>query len=164
MGIATRCLPAAAGGFRGWRKPGADHNLIVNVIGGIGVPRHDAASSIGWSTSRDSRGLGGDKIDSKPPRWRSRGGSAYATPQIGWHETNASRMFATLSAQQRFGRLTGTSRNVAILPGPICAQMRLMIGIAVEMCRRYPQFHPRNPRAATLRTYLSPNSGRWSVA
>ena len=43
----------------------------------------------------------GDKIDSKQPRWRSRGGSAYA-PQIRWRETYASGMSAKISAQRRF--------------------------------------------------------------
>jgi hypothetical protein len=163
MDITTRCPPAPTGRHRGWRKPGADHKSRRQRH--RWYPRHASRCCflIGWSP-QFARARSGDKIDSKLPRWRSRGGSAYATPQIRWRETSASRMFAILSARRRFGRLTGTSRNVAILPGPICAHMRLRIDNTSETCRRYPQFHLRNLRAATLRTYLSPNSGRWSVA
>src|SRR5207247_9410736 len=54
---------------------------------------------------RFARARGGDKIDSKLPRWRSRGGSAYAAPQIRWGETNAWGIVARLLAQRRCGWL-----------------------------------------------------------
>ena len=45
-----------------------------------------------------------------------------------------------------------------------CRQSPLPIDIVGEACGRYPQLHLRKRKAATLRTNLSPNSGRWGVA
>jgi hypothetical protein len=59
-----------------------------------------------------------DKTNSKSARWRSRSGSAFAAADEVARVERAQNVRKTL-AQQRFGRLSGASRNVAIWLGAI---------------------------------------------
>jgi hypothetical protein len=91
MSIATRCPPAQPSVL--WMtKTGADHGSHRQRHRWYPRPTSQCGFFDGLiDAPRFARARSGDKIDSKLPRWRPHGGSAYAAPQIKYRRSNDGR-------------------------------------------------------------------------